>query len=193
MSDAQPDRDAAIHARIVVGERSAVAEWEELYGDRLIAYATRKGLSPEDAEEAFSDAFFATMRRASSLEGPLGLSLRKHAFGVVANKIADFHRKADHQTDSLDRLIEEDPAGLPVHPMSPSVQTDARIANAVRRCMEAIKASYRVLLELLFYEGLPAEAVAELLGIEVNTVYKTKGRAISRIKPCLEEALRVQP
>jgi DNA-directed RNA polymerase specialized sigma24 family protein len=59
--------------------------------------------------------------------------------------------------------------------------------------MEAIKASYRVLLELLFYEGLPAEAVAELLGVEVNTVYKTKGRAIGRIKPCLEEALRVQP
>jgi RNA polymerase sigma factor (sigma-70 family) len=177
----------------VVGERSAVAEWEELYRDRLIAYATRKGLSPEDAEEAFGDAFFATMKRASSLEGPLGLSLRRHAFGVVANKIADFHRNASHHVDSLDKLFEENPAGLPVYPVSPSVQPDARIANAVRMCLEAIKASYRVLLELLYYEGLPAEAVAELLGVEVNTVYKTKGRAISRIKPCLEEALHVQP
>jgi RNA polymerase sigma factor (sigma-70 family) len=171
---------------------TAVAEWEGLYRDRLIAYASRKGLSAEDAEEAFSDAFFATMRRASSLDGPLGLSLRKHAFGVVANKIADFYRKAADNAESLDELIEKDPAGLPLPPAPLSVQPDARIAEAVRRCMETIKASYRVLLELLYYEGLPAEAVAELLGVEVNTVYKAKGRAIGRIKPCLEEALGVQ-
>jgi RNA polymerase sigma factor (sigma-70 family) len=192
MSDAQPDRDAAIHARIVAGEMSAVAEWEGLYRDRLIAYAIRKGLSAEDAEEAFSDAFFATMRRASTLHGPLGLSLRKHAFGVVGHKIADFHRKAADHAESLDKLIEADPAVRLLHPAPPSIQPDARIVEAVRRCLETIKASYRVLLELLYYEGLPAEAVAELLGVEVNTVYKAKGRAISRIAPCLEEALGVQ-
>jgi RNA polymerase sigma factor (sigma-70 family) len=190
MDEDPVDRDAELHARIISGEEEAVAEWEREYRDRLFRYAMRKGLPPEDAEDAFSDAFFATIKRAASLEGPLGLSLRKHAFAVVANKIADFHRRRTDDPVSLDRLIEEgkdDPAIAAPH----STRPDERIVEAIRRCMQAIRGSYRILLELLYYEELPVDVVAERLGVEVNTVYKTKGRAITRIKPCLEEALGV--
>lgn len=191
MDEDPVDRDAELHARIIAGEEEAVAEWEREYRDRLFRYATRKGLPPEDAEDAFSDAFFATMKRAASLEGPLGLSLRKHAFAVVANKIADFHRRRTDDPVSLDRLIEEGNDEGAILAAPHSTRPDERIVEAIRRCMQAIKGSYRILLELLYYEQFPVDVVAERLGVEVNTVYKTKSRAIARIKPCLEEALSV--
>jgi RNA polymerase sigma factor (sigma-70 family) len=183
------DRDAELHAGIIAGKEEAVAEFEQRYREPFIARGVRKGLSTEDAEDAYQEVFLSTIERAATLEGPLGLSLRKYASTAMRYRIAEYHRGRPSEA-SLDELAERNKDSSVGARPAPPGNASEEIRAAVRRCLDGLRESYRVILELLFYDQVPADSVADSLGVARNTVYQTKGRALEQIRPCLEEALR---
>ena len=77
-----------IHERIIVGDPVALAAWQDATKPAVVAYVRKKGLSLDDADEIWNDAFYATIQRAPTLERD-GSSLRRFAFGVVRHKAVD--------------------------------------------------------------------------------------------------------
>ena len=181
-----PDQDAELHAALIAGEEDAVAEFEQRYRRQFIAHGKAKGMSLEDSEDAWQDVFFASAREAHRLT-PLGEGLRKYAWGMMRNLVADHYEKQSSAHESLD---EEQVSREAIrHQRVAPTMVDNSIRQAVRRCLEGLSAAPRALLEALFTEGLPPDVLAERLGIPRNTVYKRKTRALTQIRPCLEEAL----
>lgn len=190
MSEEKPgDRDAELHAAIIAGKEDAVAEFERRYRTPFIARAVHKGLSPEDAEDAYQEVFLSTIQRAATLQGPLGLSLRKYASMAMRFQIAEHHRALPGELSLDDLGQREKEAGREARPPAVASQASDRVRAAVRRCLDLLREGHRVVLELLFYDQMSPEAIAETVGVARNSVYKTKTRALQQIRPCLEEAL----
>jgi len=193
MSKEEPgDRDAELHAAIVAGKEDAVAEFERRYRTPFIARAVHKGLSPEDAEDAYQEVFLSTIQRAASLEGPLGLSLRQYASMAMRFQIAEHHRALPRDLSLDDLGDREKDAGREAHLPAAASQTSDRVRAAIRRCLDLLREGHRVVLELLFYDQMSPEAVADTVGVARNSVYKTKTRALQHIRPCLEEVLHAR-
>ncbi|MHB8689080.1 MAG: RNA polymerase sigma factor [Candidatus Dormibacteraceae bacterium] len=181
------DRDAEMHAAIIAGEDEALAEFEQRYRRPFIARGTGKGLSPEEAEDAFQEVFFSTVQRAGTLEGPLGLSLRKYASRAMGYRIAEhFRRPAE---ESLDEIDDTDTRPIPMAGSSSESAVNNRLRDAVRRCLDDLSETYRAILEAIVVGQMAPNTVAETLGLPRNTIYQAKGRALKRIRPCLEEAV----
>jgi len=179
------DPDAELHAAIIAGEQAAVAEFDQRYREQFMSRGVRKGMPLADAEDAWQEVFIGTIQRARSLTGPLGQSLRQYASKAMGNRIADYHRSRERELRvdlSVDELA---PTDAPAHS-----HADERVRAEVRRCLERVGDTHRVILEALFTEQLTPEALADTLGVPRNTVYQKKIRALARIRPCLEEALR---
>jgi RNA polymerase sigma factor (sigma-70 family) len=174
------DRDAMLHAAIIACEENAVAEFEQRYRKGFITRGLCRGLTAEDAEDAWQEVFLSTIDRAATLTGPLGLSLRQYASRAMGNQIADHHR-GRRSNISLDEVAADPPSERP--------PVNERIRAAVKRCLERVADNHRVLLEALFVEEVPPDILAETLAVPRNTIYKRKSRAFAEIRPCLEEAL----
>lgn len=186
-ADEPVDRDAELHAAIIAGKEEALAEFEQRYRRPFIARGVGKGMSPEEAEDAFQEVFFSTVRRAATLEGPLGLSLRQYASRAMGYHIADhFRRPAEVGLDEIENTARRQFAPAVT---SPEPRAHDRIRDAVRRCLDGLSETYRAILEAIFVGQMAPEMVAETLGVPRNTVYKAKGRALEKIRPCLEDAL----
>lgn len=186
-ADEPVDRDAELHAAIIAGKEDALGEFEQRYRRPFIARGVGKGMSPEEAEDAFQEVFFSTIQRAGTLEGSLGLSLRQYASRAMGFRIVDhFRRPVELSFDEIEDIDGRDiaPAGTPSES-----QGDARIRVAVRRCLDELSEAYRAILEAIFIGQMVPDTVAQTLGMPRNTIYKAKGRALEKIRPCLEEAL----
>ena len=190
-TDAPVDRDAALHAAIIAGKEDALAEFEQRYRHPFIARGVAKGMSVEDAEDAFQDVFLSTAQRAATLEGPLGLSLRKYATGAMGFRIAEYldDRSCRPKVTSIDTIGDGNTQLAESEPDSVKPQSDDYIRAAVRQCLEGLSEGGRGILEAIYFGQLSPELVAETLGVARNTVYKAKGRALDKIRPCLEDAL----
>jgi RNA polymerase sigma factor (sigma-70 family) len=187
------DRDAELHAAIIADKEDALAEFEQRYRLPFIARGVAKGMSVEDAEDAFQDVFLSTAQRASTLEGPLGLSLRRYANGSMGFRIAEYldNRTRRPKVMSIDTVGDDNAQLAAPEPASVEPQSDEHIRAAVRRCLEGLSEGGRAILEVIYFGQLSPELAAESLGVARNTVYKAKTRALDKIRPCLEEALHV--
>jgi RNA polymerase sigma factor (sigma-70 family) len=190
-ADEPVDRDAELHAAIIAGKEDALAEFERRYRLPFIARGVAKGMSPEDAEDAFQDVFLSTAQRAATLEGPLGLSLRKYATGAMGFRIAEYldDRSRRPKVTSIDTIGEGNSRLAAPEPATVEPQSDDHIRAAVRQCLERLSEGARAILEAIYFGQLSPELVAETLGVARNSVYRAKARALDKIRPCLEEAL----
>lgn len=178
-----PDEDEEIHAQIIVGSAQALATWYDKYRGVLIAKALRSRLPIAAAEGAFDETFEAAMSAAHRLR-PLGEGLRRFAYTVLKNQIAEWHR--EHKPEySLDELTERH---RQFGERDIDVRAPAPVTEAVRRCLETLRDADRQLLELLYIEGETIQALADQMAVKRNTLDQRHGRALARIRPCLEAA-----
>jgi RNA polymerase sigma factor (sigma-70 family) len=192
-TDEPVDRDAELHAAIIAGKEDALAEFERRYRLPFIARGVAKGLSVEDAEDAFQDIFLSTAQRASTLEGPLGLSLRRYANGAMGFRIAEYldNRSRGPKVVTIDTVGDDSAQLRAPEPASAEPQSDEHTRAAVRRCLEGLSEGGRAILEAIYFGQLSPELAAESLVVARNTLYKGKTRALDKIRPCLDQALHV--
>jgi RNA polymerase sigma-70 factor (ECF subfamily) len=155
------------------GSQLAIDEFAALYRDHVktvVRTLRRAGVQPDAIDDCAQEVFVVAARRLQSR--PLVGSLRAWLVGVARN-VAAHELRARSRAQRRDRC-----APPPGGTRSPEqdVQTRERLAF-VESFIEGLAESQREVFVLAQIEGLTAPEIAELLGVNCNTVYTRLMRA----------------
>jgi len=155
---------------------TAPAEFRDLYEAEL-AYVARTlrrlGVADADVEDVAHDVFATAYRRRD--ERDPARPVRPWLFGIAYRVVANYRHRA-HRTREVSMDVETpDPGPTPAEAMARH-----ELARRLLEALAALDLEHRAVAILFDLEGMPAPAIAESLGIPINTVY-SRARA-ARIK-----------
>ncbi len=179
--------DAELHVRIIRMDAEALRTWHDRYRTRLTLSAQRMGLSPEDAEEVWDDAFLATLKRlAHQPIEPLGGGLRRYLFGVVRRRAADRLRRLGR--DPILTSLSDLRAGSVASPTARHVGDEEEVVR-LRECIERAPERHRLVASAVL-SSASAEEIGELLGIGKRSVYVIVKRTLTWLGDCVSKGER---
>jgi len=149
--------------RLKAGDDDAMRDLYARYGQRLYAYALRLTNDPAAAEDVTQNALITAWRTVGSFreEGRLIAWLLGIVHHTAMKSIRDVPTVLDPST-------EED---VPDRQPSPQEQAEGReMKRWVRDGLASLSLEHRTVLELVFYQGLSLNEVAEVLGCPLGTV-----------------------
>lgn len=176
-----------------VGDRSAWAEFVELYAPVVYAYAVRHSLQEADAADFTQDAMLGLMRTLRSFEYDRSKgSFRGWLVTVLRNQLKRDGVKATRQprgtgdTSALLRLSE-----LPAPPIDETLENDLKLSEfhwAAQRVRTEFQPNTWAAFWQTTVEGLAVQPVAERLGMTAGAVYVARSRVLSRIRDEVQKA-----
>jgi RNA polymerase sigma-70 factor, ECF subfamily len=173
-------------------DRNNDSVWQDFfsrYQPMLVAFAKRLGLREDDAQDAAQEALmaFVSAYREGGYDRDKG-RLRTWLFGIASHKIRDLQRKRRGK----EIMIVDNPDTTGFFNKVPDDQEVSGVWDAewqkamLRQCMEEVRKQVKPntmkAFELFAVQGLPAEKVAEQLGITENAVWIAKNRVLSRLR-----------
>lgn len=176
----QPGSDSELVRRIATGEEAALNELATLYGQRLYAYAIRLTGDPATAEDVLQESLIAVWQGAERYRGDGRLIA--WLLGIVHHKASSQVRwTARHQVDSL-----TSERGIATSAPGPDdlVERSER-AHLVQAGLESLSLEHRLVLELVFYQGMSLKETAEICNCPVGTVKSRLNYAKNRLKGLL--------
>lgn len=138
-----------------------LAELYESQYDRLVRVAFVILGSDAAAEDAVQDAYVEVYRRWTSVDNPAGYLRR-----AVVNRCTAVIRR---------RVIEQRHA-------RPSPETTVDVHDELHDSVMKLAPKYRAALVLRFYEDLPDEEIAEILGVKRATVRSLVHRGVQQLR-----------
>lgn len=162
------------------------------YRPMVVGFARRQGLEEGDAEDAAQQTLiaFCTAYQEGKYERAQG-RLRHWLFGIARNQIRNTRRKA--QRREVQVVEDTDQTNLfarqPDEPELEQAWEEEWQQSLLRQCLEEIRREHDAksieAFELFAWKGLPAQQVAEQLGMTPNAVFIIKHRIMKRIKELL--------
>jgi RNA polymerase sigma factor (sigma-70 family) len=191
-----PTDEAALAARAGAGDGAAFAELYERYEKRAFNLCYRITGSYEDAADATQEAFLGVLRRLPQL-GDREFSFGSYLFTAARNACYDLIARRRRAEPS--ELVSESAApvgagpggGAPPDPRDPSEDPDRNVLLAaqqeeIRQANESLPERQREVLALRELEELSYDEIAEIMGMNRNSV----AQLISRARINLRDALR---
>ncbi len=175
------DPDRQLLQRIAAGDEDALRQLYDLYGQRLYAYALRVTGDPASAEEAVQESLVAAWLGAGKFRGQGRVVAWLH--GIVHHKALNQLR--GRAIDSLDDREQEPPARDPLPEAQAAAQEQRRL---VRQRLQGLSQEHRLTLELVFYQGLSLQEVAEVFDCPVGTVKSRLNYAKASLRGALSRA-----
>lgn len=179
------DSDTVLMEAVVKGDRSAFERLYEAYATRVFQYVRTLVGDPDLAEEVVTDTMLAVWRGAGTFAYTSRLST--WMFGIARHKALDaMRRRGKRQRETpLDDVAMELP-----HPGEPPIEGIHRrqVADRTRRALAVLSPEHQEILRLVFYEDLPYDEIAMLLGIPTNTVKTRVYYAKHRLREYLERS-----
>lgn len=160
---AQPEQDVDLVQRIAAGEDAALQELYAAYGQRMFAFALRLTGDAAMAEDAVQETLVSVWRSAGRYRGE-GRVLA-WLLGIVHHVALKTLRR--RPLPITDEMAENLPAGGGLPEDQALVGEQARW---VRQGLQSLSAEHRAVLELVFYQGLSLEEVAQVVNCPVGTV-----------------------
>ena len=159
----QPVDDLDLIRRMQAGDDDAVRDLYAQYGQRLYAYALRLTDDPATAEDVTQNTLVTAWQTARNFraEGRLIAWL----LGIVHHTAMKAIR---NRTNYLDDVAEES-----IREDQPSPEEQAQVKDErrwVRQGMQSLSPEHRAVLELIFYQELTLNEVAQVLGVPLGTV-----------------------
>ncbi len=161
---ARAETDAALLRRIAAGDTLAMRVFYGRHHVRVYRFVIRIVRDAGLAEDVISEAFLDVWRQAARFEGRSAVSTwllaiaRHKAFGVV-------RRRNDEELDEDMVATIEDRHDNP----EVALQKQDR-SEILRRCLAALPAHSREMLDLVYYHEKSVAEVAEIFAIPENTV-----------------------
>ena len=159
----QPVDDLDLIRRMQAGDDDAVRDLYAQYGQRLYVYALRLTDDPATAEDVTQNTLVTAWRTARTFraEGRLIAWL----LGIVHHTaMKAIRNRTNYLGDVAEETIRED---------QPSPEEQAQVKDErrwVRQGMQSLSPEHRAVLELIFYQELLLNEVAQVLNIPVGTV-----------------------
>ena len=162
--NAQAIPDDLLIGRIAQGDRGAM---QVLYGRhhvRVFRFGLRLVRSEQIAEDLISEVFLDVWRQAGKFEGRSSVST--WLLGITRFKALSALRK---RRDA--ELNEEAANAIEDESDDPEVVVQKKDTGAVlRKCLMALSAEHREIVDLVYYHEKSVEEVAGIVGIPENTV-----------------------
>lgn len=151
----------------------------------LLAYINSFLTDAHLAEDCFQEVFAAAVDRSETFEDQSHII--RWTMAAARNKAIDLARKRSRQPalldgDILELLEKQWTDNLHAHPSDANIQS-----TALRKCLEKLTDNNRRLIELRYFDGLNSGRIAELLGRNVESVYKAITRIHVTLRTCLEQ------
>jgi len=175
---AESERDLDLVRRLAAGDERAVGDLLAAYGQRLYAYALRLTGDPALADDVTQDAVVAAWRSARRYRGEGRLIA--WLLGIVHHTaLKAIRRRPQTISDQLERTLAS-PADSPEDLAEAGQQ-----AQSVRRALACLPAAQRLVLELIFYQGLSLEEAARVCRIPLGTVKSRLSSARKQLRGVL--------
>lgn len=159
----QPVDDLDLIRRMQAGDDDAVRDLYAQYGQRLYAYALRLTNDPATAEDVTQNTLVTAWQTARNFraEGRLIAWL----LGIVHHTaMKAIRNRTNYLNDVAEEIIRED---------QPSPEEQAQVKDErrwVRQGMQSLSPEHRAVLELIFYQELTLNEVAQVLDVPLGTV-----------------------
>lgn len=161
-------------ARLKRQDETVVGELYDAYSGALYGVVIRIVQSPELAQQVLQDTFLKIWRNATGYDASKG-RLFTWMVNIARNTAIDATRSAQFQqrkkTDSLDSLVHS-PGGHAIDPEH----------IGVREIVNRLDEKYRLLIDLIYFQGYTQEEAAEETGIPLGTVKTRLRYAIGELR-----------
>lgn len=147
----------------------------EAHADMVAAWASRLGGPQLDVDDAVQEVFIVVHRRLARFRGES--TLKSWLYGITAHVVQHQRRKAKRRrwfggSADDDYQLMPPPQPTPVEELERKRRT-----MAVYRVLDRMREIHRTVLIWFEIEGLDGEAIAELTGIRVATIWVRLHRA----------------
>lgn len=148
----------------------------EAHADEVATWASRLGGPLLDVEDAVQEVFIIVHRRLDRFRGDS--SVTSWLYGITANVVRQQRRKARRRRWFGRGADASDPDAKRAAQPTPIEEIERhRRTRAVYRVLDAMRETNRAILILFELEGLTGQAIAELMTIQVATVWVRLHRA----------------
>ena len=185
MQEEHPDGSHSLVVRLRRGDPAAFEEMVRLYQHRVFGVALRMLGTAAEAEEIAQEAFLRAHGALGEFRGDAKLSTWLYAIAsrLCLNRLASSDRRL--RQDGEESLLD-----VPSAHADPAAQAErAELEHALHAAIGGLAEERRIVVILRDVEGLPYEEIAEVLGIELNTVRSRLHRARADLKAKLERFL----
>ncbi|OGI52255.1 MAG: hypothetical protein A3B81_02440 [Candidatus Muproteobacteria bacterium RIFCSPHIGHO2_02_FULL_65_16] len=165
--------------RIACGESGALEQFYEAFHGRVYAFVLRRLNNPADAAEILNEVMLEVWRSAARFEGrsqPLTWVL-----GIAHHKVLDRLRRAhtaNHEEITPDIAPADEVSAV-------EALAGAEDAELVRRCLDKLTDSHRLVVHLAFFNDLSYHEIAEIVNCPLGTVKTRMFYAKQVLKRCL--------
>ena len=178
----QATSDDVLIGRIAGGDRLAM---QVLYGRhhvRVFRFVLRLVRNEASAEDLISEVFLDVWRQAGQFEG-------RSAVTTWLLSIARFKALSAMRKRSDEELDEEQAEAIADDSDDPEVAVQKKDkSDALRRCLTALSAEHREVIDLVYYHEKSVEEVAAIVGIPEATVKTRMFYARKRMAELLKAA-----
>jgi RNA polymerase sigma-70 factor (ECF subfamily) len=178
----QATSDDVLIGRIAGGDRLAM---QVLYGRhhvRVFRFVLRLVRNEASAEDLISEVFLDVWRQAGQFEG-------RSAVTTWLLSIARFKALSAMRKRSDEELDEEQAEAIADDSDDPEVAVQKKDkSDALRRCLTALSAEHREVIDLVYYHEKSVEEVAAIVGIPEATVKTRMFYARKRLAELLKAA-----
>jgi len=160
--------------RLKQQDRAAIGELYSAYNKALYGVVLRIVQTPELAQQVMQDTFVKAWRNSASYDPSKG-RLFTWLLNIARNTAIDATRTSYFQhsrkTDNLDNLIYK-PSGNTLNPDH----------VGVREIVDTLDEKYKLLIDLVYFQGYTQEDAAEETGIPLGTIKTRLRYAISELR-----------
>ena len=182
------DEGIALYRRFLNGDVKSLETLISLYRQNLFRFICGYVYDEALAEDIMQETFLALYYQRT-FKPRDDVSFKTYLYTIARNKSLNAVKKRKREV-SLETLIENNTeAKQPVSP-TPSAQENIERAEKeikVQEAMQKIKADYREVLQLRYFEELPPEKIAKVTGRNTKQVYNLLSRGRVALKELLNE------
>lgn len=172
-----------MHVGIIAGDIAAQQAFEAAVRPYALGIATRPGLSIDDAEEIWNDAFRVGLERAPTIV-PLGRPLRAYVLSVAHAAAVDRVRARARRNASGLEGAETDIDELSISSGAMTTSLTDAVIGAITTCLESASPLHREVMTMTA-NGLTAREIARITDITEANAAKIRQRAREWFKNCL--------
>jgi RNA polymerase sigma-70 factor, ECF subfamily len=179
--------DEQLIGRVRSGDTRLFGELVRRYQDPVFAMALRLVGSERDAEDVAQEAFLRVHRGLEGFKGNAKFST--WLYRITFNLCTDWlrkNRRPGRATTSLDDAAEVADASVQLE----QGVLDAAERQPLREALDGLQERYRTLVVLHYYQGLPCQQIAEVLGMPLKTVATRLYRARRMLRERLDTSGR---
>ncbi len=179
------NREKALIEKIKQGEKEALGEIFNAYYDRIFRFCFRRTSSKEAAEDITSAVFLNMMKGIKSFKWQGEKSFKSWIYQIANNKICDYFRKKYRRKTINIEEVGELPADELGNPQRDSILKENK--EEVQKAISQLSKKDQQVINLVFFEEMTNQEIAEILNCSVNAVYVRLHRALKKLKTLIKK------